>query len=65
MLKWFVRRGFWNVIAWGKYKMNKPLEIPMPPAERHVIEPKPMIEVIPEVLGSSLVALDSTGTERA
>ena len=37
------------MIAWGKYKMNKPLEIPMPPAERHVIEPKPMIEVIPEV----------------
>ena len=49
MLKWYVRRGFWNVIAWGKFKMNKPLKIPPPPADRHVIEPKPMIDVIPEV----------------
>ena len=49
MLMWFLRRGFWNLIAWGKFTVNKPLDIPLPPTERHVIEPKPMIEAIPEV----------------
>jgi len=49
MLKWLLRRAFWNLIAWGKFTANKPFDIPLPPAERHVIEPKPMIEAIPEV----------------
>ena len=49
MLMWFVRRGFWNLIAWMKFTANKPLDIPLPPTKRHVIEPKPMIEAIPEV----------------
>ena len=49
MLRWFLRRWFWNLIAWGKFTVNKPLDIPLPPTERHVIEPKPMIDAIPEV----------------
>ena len=49
MLRWFLRRGFWNLIAWGKFTVNKPLDIPRPPTERDVIEPKPMIDAIPEV----------------
>jgi hypothetical protein len=49
MLRWYLRRGFWNLIAWGKFTANKPLNIPLPPTERHIIEPKPMIEAIPEV----------------
>ena len=49
MLMWFVRRGFWNLIAWMKFTANKPLDIPLPPTKRHVIEPKPMIKAIPEV----------------
>ena len=32
-----------------KFTANKPLDIPLPPTKRHVIEPKPMIEAIPEV----------------
>jgi Lipoxygenase len=49
MLKWFLRRGLWNLIAWGKFVANRPLKIPLPPTKRHIIEPKPMIEAIPEV----------------
>ena len=49
MLIWFLRRGFWNLIAWMKFTANKPLHIPLPPTKRHVIEPKPMMEAIPEV----------------
>jgi arachidonate 15-lipoxygenase len=49
MLKWFVRRGFWDLIAWGKFKACKPLDIERPPSKHQVIEPKPMIEAIPEV----------------
>ena len=49
MLKWFLRRGFWNLIAWGKFTANKPFDIPLPPTKRHIIKPKPMIEAIPEV----------------
>ena len=29
MLVWFLRRGFWNNIAWFKFKMAKPLDIDM------------------------------------
>ena len=46
---WFLRRGFWNLIAWLKFTASKPLDIPLPPTTRHLIEPKPMIEAIPEV----------------
>ncbi len=49
MLKWWVRRGFWDLLAWGKFKACKPLNIKSPPTRRHVIEPKPMIDAIPEV----------------
>jgi hypothetical protein len=48
-MKWFVRRWFWNLLAWGKFIANKPLDIPLPPEERHLIEPQPMVDVIPEV----------------
>ncbi len=48
-LKWFVRRGFWNVLAWGKITASKQLDIPLPSTERDFIEPKPMFEAIPEI----------------
>ena len=48
-LSWRVRRWFWNLIAWGKFATNRPLDIPAPPGKRRVIAPKPMIEAIPEV----------------
>ncbi|HUO39254.1 MAG TPA: hypothetical protein VMU34_16070, partial [Mycobacterium sp.] len=44
-----LRRGLWNLIAWLKFTVAKPLDIPPPPATRRVIEPKRMIEAIPEV----------------
>ena len=49
MLMWFLRRGLWDLIAWVKFLFAKPLNIPVPPSKRRVIEPKPMIEAIPEV----------------
>jgi hypothetical protein len=49
MLRWFLRRGFWDLLAWLKFAVNKPLNIPLPETKRRVIEPKPMIEAIPEV----------------
>ncbi len=49
MLKWSLRRGLWDLIAWFKFTVNKPLNIPEPPAKWARIEPKPMIEAIPEV----------------
>jgi hypothetical protein len=49
MLRWLLRRGFWDFIAWLKFTVNKPLNIPVPPTKWDRIEPKPMIEAIPEV----------------
>ena len=49
MLMWFLRRGLWDLIAWVKFLFAKPLNIPVPPSKRRVIEPKPMIEAIPEL----------------
>ncbi|MGO9383185.1 MAG: hypothetical protein ACLP4W_14115 [Mycobacterium sp.] len=49
MLKWFVRRSIWDLIAWAKFAVNKPVKIPLPPTKRRTIKPKPMIEAIPEV----------------
>jgi hypothetical protein len=49
MLVWFLRRGLWDLIALLKFTLSKPLNIPLPPTKRHLIEPKPMIEAIAEV----------------
>jgi hypothetical protein len=49
MLMWFLRRGLWDLLAWVKFLFAQPLNIPEPPSKRRVIEPKPMIEAIPEV----------------
>ncbi len=49
MLIWFLRRGVWDFIAWGKFAASKPLNIQQPPTTWDRIEPKPMIEAIPEV----------------
>ncbi len=48
MLMWFPRRGLWNLIAWFKFTVNKPLDI-RAPTKWDRIEPKPMIEAIPQV----------------
>jgi hypothetical protein len=49
MLKWFLRRGAWDFVAWGKFVLARPLNIPLPPAKKRPIRPKPMIEAIPQV----------------
>ena len=49
MLMWFLRRWVWDLIAWLKFTIAKPLNIPLPPTRWDRIEPKPMIEAIPEV----------------
>src|SRR5277367_3510716 len=49
MLVWFLRRGFWNILAWLKFRVAKPLDIELPPDREWYIEPKPMIKAIPQV----------------
>jgi hypothetical protein len=49
MLMWFLRRAFWNNLAWFKFTMAKPLDIDLPPDRQWYIEPKPMINAIPQV----------------
>ncbi len=49
MLMWFVRRGFWNLIAWVKFRFAKPANIKLPPPDRWYIEPKPMIDAIRQI----------------
>ncbi|MFZ2649314.1 MAG: hypothetical protein WA210_04315 [Burkholderiaceae bacterium] len=44
---WFVRRWFWNFIAWLKFALNKPLTIPLPPSTSPIIKPVAMSLAIP------------------
>lgn len=43
---WFIRKWFWNFIAWIKFALNKPLDIPPPPVQRTRIQPVPMSQAI-------------------
>jgi hypothetical protein len=49
MLRWFVRRGLWDLFAFIKFFFARPVKIPRPPAKSGGIEPKPMSEAIPYV----------------
>jgi hypothetical protein len=49
MLKWFLRRKFWDLIALVKYFFAKPVDIKVPPTHWRHIYPKPMSEAIPKV----------------
>jgi arachidonate 15-lipoxygenase len=49
LLKWFLRRGFWNFLAFVKFRAAKPADIGTPSTERWYIEPKPMIKAIPQI----------------
>lgn len=49
MLKWFLRRKFWDLIALVKYFFAKPVDIKLPPTQWRHIYPKPMSEAIPKV----------------
>jgi hypothetical protein len=42
MITWFIRRWFWNFIAWIKFALNKPLKIPVPPVKSTPIQPVPL-----------------------
>ncbi len=49
MLRWFLRRGFWDFITLAKFVGAKPVDIPKPTAKSGDINPKPMREAIPDV----------------
>jgi hypothetical protein len=49
MLKWFLRRKLWDLIALVKYFFAKPVDIKLPPTQWRHIYPKPMSEAIPKV----------------
>ena len=46
-MSWFVRKWFWITLGWFKAAMNRPLNIPMPPASRRRITPVPLANVMP------------------
>ena len=46
-----------DLIAWVKFTVNKPLDIPLPPTERHVIEPKQQLQIRVDAAGVPPVAL--------
>ena len=45
-MMWFMRRWFWNLIAWIKFTLNKPLTIPLPPPAGQLITPVPISQAI-------------------
>jgi hypothetical protein len=49
MIAWFFRRHFWNLIAWVKMSLNRPLDIPPPPKDRSNIRPIALCEAVPEI----------------
>jgi Lipoxygenase len=49
MLRWLLRRGFWDLLTWAKFRFAKPVDIPSPVASSAKINPKPMREAIPDV----------------
>jgi hypothetical protein len=49
LICWFLRRAVWDVIAFGKFFVAKPEDIPRPSGGQPRINPQPMIVAIPEV----------------
>lgn len=49
MLKWTLRRWFWDLLAWVKFAFSKPVKIERPKTMWRHITPKPMNLAIPEV----------------
>ena len=49
MLKWYLRRGFWDFLTWVKFRFAKPVDIRLPQAKWDHIRPTPMVESIPDV----------------
>ena len=49
MLTWYLRRGIWDFVTWGKFVGAKPVDIPKPPAKSKHVATKPMSEAIPDV----------------
>jgi hypothetical protein len=49
MLIWFLRRWWWDILAWGKFLFSRPPKIERPRDGWNLIVPKPMFEAIPAV----------------
>jgi hypothetical protein len=49
MLKWTLRRWFWDLLAWLKFFLSKPVKIKRPTNTWRHIAPQPMIQAIPGV----------------
>jgi hypothetical protein len=49
MFVWFIRRNFWDLIAWVKMSLNRPLDIPLPAQARTTIRPIPLCEAVPSI----------------
>ena len=56
LLIWFIRSRFWNRLGWIKMRLNRPLDIPLPPKTRAAIRPIPLCEAVPAIpIGAVLV----------
>jgi hypothetical protein len=49
VIRWRIRKAFWDFFGWVKMAGNKPRNIPLPPEHLSKIEPLPMEEVIPGI----------------
>jgi len=46
---WLIRSRFWNRLGWIKMRLNRPLDIPLPPKTRAAIRPIPLCEAVPAI----------------
>ncbi len=49
MIMWFFRKGFWNLLAWVKVALNRPVDIPLPTYGGQRIVPVPLREAAPAI----------------
>lgn len=49
MIRWRVRKTFWNVFVWVKVAGNRLVTIPLPPKTHRLIRPVPLYEAIPDI----------------
>jgi arachidonate 15-lipoxygenase len=49
LIRWWLRKAFWDFFGWVKMTGNKPRDIPIPSKQVGLIEPLPLLEVVPGI----------------
>ena len=55
MIIWRCRKAFWDFFGWVKMAGNKPRDIPVPGKREGLIEPLPMVDVVPGITIRSIL----------